>query len=153
MKTLVRLSVLVGLVLFGSIILSAQKPAAMVGTWAGVATLQGEAGPNELTLVLELKEGELAGHMSDQFGTMNQAPLSEITLAQGVFNFIASALGPNGTPIVVKFKMKVTGEKMEGTLEIPDMGMNGTWEATLKKSTPDRILLTSSTHEIWAFGL
>ena len=133
MKTLTRLSVMAGLVLLGSISLSAQKPDALVGTWVGPGTLQGEEGVNELTLVLELKEKKLAGHMSDQFGTMNQAPLSEITLEKGIFSFIASAMGPNGTAMSIKFKMNVTGEKMQGTIEIPDMSITGTWEATLKK--------------------
>jgi len=133
MKTLTRFGLMVGLVLLGSISLSAQKPAAMVGTWVGPATLQGEGGVNELTLVLELKEKKLAGHMSDQFGTMNQAPISEITLEKGVFSFVTSAMGPNGASTPVKFKMTVAGEKMTGTIEIPDMSMSGTWEATLKK--------------------
>jgi len=133
MKTLTRFGVMVGLALLVSISLSAQKPAALVGTWLGPGTLQGEDGVNELTLVLELKEKKLAGHMSDQFGTMNQAPLSEITLEKDAFNFTASAMGPNGTAMAIKFKMKVAGEKMTGTIEIPDMSMSGTWEATLKK--------------------
>jgi hypothetical protein len=30
-------------------------------------------------------------------------------------------------------KMNVDGEAMEGTLEIEEMGMNGTWEATKQK--------------------
>jgi len=133
MKTLTRFGVMVGLALLVSISLSAQKPAALVGTWVGPGTLQGEDGVNELTLVLELKEKKLAGHMSDQFGTMNQAPLSEITLEKDAFNFTASAMGPNGTAMAIKFKMKVAGEKMTGTIEIPDMSMCGTGEATLKK--------------------
>ena len=133
MKTLTRLVAMVGLVLLGSLSLCAQKPAAMVGTWVGPGTLQGEEGINELTLVLELKEKKLAGHMSDQFGTMNQAPVIEMTLEKGDFNFTVSAMGPNGTAMAIKFKMKVAGEKMTGTIEIPDMSMSGTWEATLKK--------------------
>ena len=133
MKTFTRLVAMVGLVLLGTGSLSAQKPAAMVGTWVGPGTLQGEDGVNELTLVLELKEKKLAGHMSDQFGTMNQAPLSEIILEKGLFNFTASTTGPNGAALAIKFKMTVAGEKMTGTIEIPDMSMSGTWEATLKK--------------------
>jgi len=29
--------------------------------------------------------------------------------------------------------MKVDGDSMKGELEIPEMGMNGTWEATRQK--------------------
>ena len=38
------------------------------------------------------------------------------------------AEGPQGQ-VAVKFKLKVSGNSMEGELDIPDMGMTGTWEA------------------------
>ena len=34
---------------------------------------------------------------------------------------------------LMKLSMKVDGDSMEGKLEIPDMGMLGTWEATKQK--------------------
>ncbi len=39
------------------------------------------------------------------------------------------AEGPQGQA-AVKFKLKVSGNTMEGEFDIPDMGMAGTWEAT-----------------------
>jgi hypothetical protein len=121
------------LMLLVSMSLSAQKPADMVGTWSGLATLEGTGGPNELALVLELKEGKLAGHMTDQYGTMNQAPISEITLDQGTLTFTVSVAGPGGAQFTLKFKMKVSGDAMKGELEVPKMGAKGTWEAAKKK--------------------
>ncbi|MDH5384295.1 MAG: hypothetical protein OEY18_06260, partial [Candidatus Aminicenantes bacterium] len=64
MKTNAKLTLLLAMVMFSTISLSAQKPEDLVGTWVGTATLEGEPEPNELTLVLELQEGELAGKMS-----------------------------------------------------------------------------------------
>jgi hypothetical protein len=113
--------------------LMAQKPADMVGTWVGLATLEGMDTPNEFTLVLEMKDGNLAGHMTDQYGSMTEAPIDEIKLEEGIFSFSVLATGPGGEEITLVLKMNVEGDSMQGTLEIPDMGMNGAWEATKQK--------------------
>jgi hypothetical protein len=116
-----------------AITLTAQKPADLVGTWAGMATLEGMDEPNELTLVMELEDGKLKGHMTDQYGTMSEAPLSEIKLEEGVFSFSLFATGPDGQELEMLLKMNIDGDSMEGKLEVPDWGMNGTWEATKLK--------------------
>jgi len=38
-----------------------------------------------------------------------------------------------GGEVAITFKVKVAGDSMEGSLEIPDMGASGTWEATWQK--------------------
>jgi hypothetical protein len=113
--------------------LYAQKPADLVGTWSGAATLVGVDAPNELTLVLEMKEGKLAGTMSDQYGTINQFPIAEATLEKGVLSFSTPVAGPGGQQATIKFKMTVSGDTMKGEMEIPEMGMTGAWEAAKKK--------------------
>lgn len=128
-----RLALIIGLGLCVSIGLIAQKPADMVGTWIGEATLEGMGDSNELTLVLELKDGELTGHMSDQFETMVESPISEVELGEGMFNFSTYAMGPSGQNLTLIFKMKVEGGSMSGTLEVPDMEANGEWEAIKQK--------------------
>lgn len=133
MKTKIRLALILALGLCASVNLLAQKPSDMVGTWAGNAMLEGMAEPNEFTLVLELKEGELSGHMTDQYGSMSEAPISEIKLEDGVFSFSVVAIGPGGEELELILEMNVDGDSMEGTLEIPDMGMTGTWEAAKQK--------------------
>jgi hypothetical protein len=132
MKINAKLTLLLALVMFATISLSAQKPADLVGTWVGTATLEGEPNPNELTLVLDLQDGELAGKMSDQFGSMNETPAEEISLEQGVLSFSIQVEVPSGT-FKVEFKMTVSGDSMEGELTIPDMGLTGKWEATKQK--------------------
>lgn len=121
------------LMLLTSVSLFAQKPADMVGTWSGPATLEVTSEPNDLALVLELKEGKLTGHMTDQYGTMNLAPISEITLDQGTLSFSLSIAGPGGAQVTLKFKMKVSGDAMKGELVVPEMAAKGTWEAAKKK--------------------
>ncbi|MCK4646147.1 MAG: hypothetical protein KAU46_07830 [Candidatus Aminicenantes bacterium] len=132
MKIKTRLALFLTLGLCVSVSLIAQKPADLVGTWIGMGTLEG-MGDNELTLVLELKEGKLAGHMTDQFESMSEAPISEIKLEEGVFSFSAVAMGSEGQEFPCVFKMKVDGDSMKGELDIPAMGMYGTWEATRQK--------------------
>ncbi len=120
------------LMVLTSFTLSAQKPSDLVGTWEGEGTLEGEPEPNVLTLVLKLEEGELSGHMSDQFETLFETPLEDVQLEEGAFSFSISAyLG--GSQTLVKFIMKVDEDSMEGKIEIPEIGVNGTWEATKQK--------------------
>ena len=119
------------LMVMACLTLSAQKPADLVGTWEGEATLEGESDPNVLTMVLEMKEGKLAGHLTDQYETWMETPLEELTLEGDVLSFSVNASTPGGD-FLVKFTMKVEGNSMTGELEIPDMGLKGTWEATKK---------------------
>jgi len=133
MKLKTRLALILALGLCLTINLTAQKPADMEGTWIGLATLEGMADPNEFVLVLKLKEGNLAGHMTDQYGSMSESPIDEIKLEKGVFSFSVKAMGPGGQEMKLILKMNVDEDSMDGTLEIADMGMNGTWEATKQK--------------------
>ena len=121
------LMLIVGLIV--SFSLFAQKPADLVGTWTGPATLEGESEPNDLTLVLVLEDGELKGHMTDQMGTLSEAVLKDIELGEGIFKFTANAVGPYGGELPIVFEMKVEDDSMKGKLDIPDMGLDGTWEA------------------------
>ncbi len=132
MKAKVRWTLIMVLMLFASFSLFAQKPVDLVGTWVGMATLEGETEHNELTLVLELEEGELSGHLSAQLGEVDEVPLVDITLEEDVFSFSLSVETPNGV-FTLNFKMNVSGDYMEGELEFPELGSTGTWEATRQK--------------------
>ena len=50
-----------------------------------------------------------------------------------MFGFSVKAVGPQGQEAKMVLKMEIDGDSMKGTLEIPDMGMNGAWEATKQK--------------------
>ena len=132
MKSLVRMTLVLTLMLGVSAGLSAQKPADLVGTWIGPGTIEGQTEANELTLVLELKEGKLSGHMTGEYGTLSEAELTDVNLADGIFSFSVIAESDMGS-MTITFKMKVEGDSMKGGLEVPDMGMGGTWEATKQK--------------------
>jgi hypothetical protein len=132
MNKTMKLALLAVLMVFAGLSILAQKPADLVGTWIGIATLEGEVEPNELTLVLALEDGKLTGHMTDQYGAFNENPIEDVSLEEGSFNFTIMAESPQGT-LTIKFIMAVEGNSMEGTLEVEEMGATGTWEATKQK--------------------
>jgi hypothetical protein len=132
MKLVRKVTVVAAIVIWVSIILAAQQPADLVGTWSGDATLEGMDEPDTLTLVLEMKEGKLAGHMTDQYEAVN-GDIADIVLEQGAFNFTAPVLFGQGSPGTIHFKMKVDGDTMKGEIEIPEMSAKGAWQATKQK--------------------
>lgn len=132
MKVARKTSILAAAALWLSLGLPAQQPADLVGTWSGDATLEGMDEPNTLTLVLEMKEGKLAGHMTDQYGAID-SDITKIVLEKGAFNFTAPAILPQGAEGVINFKMKVLDNIMKGEIEIPEMSAKGAWQATKQK--------------------
>jgi len=96
--------------------LMAQKPEDMVGTWIGMATLEGMAEPNEFVLVMEMEEGNLTGHLTDQYGTMSETPIDEIKLEGSLFSFSVVGTGPGGQEITLVLKMNIEGDTMKWTL-------------------------------------
>jgi hypothetical protein len=124
---------LVAILCLFALVLEAQKPADLVGTWSGLATLEGLDAPNELTLVLELKEGKLAGTMSDQYGTINDFAISDVVLDKGTLSFASPVVGPGGEQMSIKFKMTLSVDSMKGEIEVPEMSMKGAWEAAKRK--------------------
>lgn len=129
MKLVRKATVIAAMVFWVSMILAAQQPADLVGTWSGDATLEGMDEPNTLTLVLEVKEGKLAGHMTDQYEAID-GDITNIVFEQDAFNFTAPVTLPQGGQGTINFKMKVSGDTMKGEIEIPEMSAKGTWQAT-----------------------
>ena len=119
-------------VLLAGLALSAQQPSGLAGTWSGEATLEGQDGPNTLTLVLEMKEGKIAGHMTDQYGAID-ADIKDAVLEKDAFNFTVPVYLPDGGQGVINFRMKVSGDAMKGEIEVPEMAVKGTWEAAKQK--------------------
>ena len=72
---------------------------------------------------------ELLGHMTDQYASMTESPISTVNLEADTFNFSVYA-DMGGEQFLMNLSMKVDGDSMKGKLEIPDMGMLGTWEAS-----------------------
>ena len=133
MKIKIRFALILALGLYVSLNLMAQKPSDLVGTWVGITTVVGDLAPNELTLILEMQEGKLTGHMTGKYGMMSEAPISEIKLEEGMFSFHVATVDPSGQDVTLIFKMKVDSDSMKGDLEIPELDIKGAWEAIKQK--------------------
>jgi len=120
------------LAILAGLFIAAQQPADLVGTWSGDATLEGLDEPNTLTLVLEMKDGKLTGHMTDQYEAID-SDITDIALEQGTFSFSVTVLYGAGNQGTAKFKMKILENVMKGSLEIPEMSAKGAWQATKEK--------------------
>lgn len=83
------------------------------GTWKW--STPSPAGEIPTTLKLESKDGKLTGAYSNQFG---DTPISNATLQDDTIAFeVVRDLG--GTKYVVKYRGKVEGDAIKGTLEAP----------------------------------
>jgi len=100
----------------------------LAGTWVGTANLEGTGGPNELTLVLTEKEGKYEGNITGEYGVLDAAPMKNAKLENGIFTFDLD-LSTDGGDFTLSFKMTVKGDSMSGSMNVEEMGMEGTWEA------------------------
>ncbi len=98
------------------------------GTWKW--TTQSPNGEIATTLKLESKDGKLAGAYSNQFGdtTISNATFKDDVLAFDVVREF------DGNKFVVKYRGKLQGDAIKGTLEAPGQGggepMKLDWNAT-----------------------
>jgi hypothetical protein len=83
------------------------------GTWHW--TTNTPTGDIETTLKLESKDGKLTGSYSNQFGdaSISNASLKDDAIAFDVVREF------NGGPFVVKYRGKLEGDKIDGTIEAP----------------------------------
>jgi hypothetical protein len=83
------------------------------GTWKW--TTRSPNGDIETTLKLESKDGKLAGAYSNQFG---DAPINNVSFQEDVLAFdVVREFG--GGKFVVKYRGKLAGDTIKGTLEAP----------------------------------
>ena len=133
MKTFTKLTALFLAIILSTGSVLSQDSKKLVGTWGGDATLQTQTMPNMLTMKITKKEDKLTGTMTDQYGTMTDAPLKEIKFKNDSLLFKIEIITPSGATFTLIFKMKITEDKMEGTLEIPEIQDTGTWTAARKE--------------------
>lgn len=100
--------------LLGAALSMAQDKAELLGTWKGLVMLNNGA-EDKLTLVFEENEGQLVGHVTDEFGLLANAPMKEMTLDKGEITFRLEINDTTG---------KITIH-LEGTIE--DGVMEGEW--------------------------
>ncbi len=86
------------------------------GTWKW--TVQSPNGEIETTLKLEAKDGKLTGAYSNQFG---DTTISATQFQEDVLSFdVVRDFG--GNAFVLKYRGKLEGDAIKGTIETPDFG-------------------------------
>lgn len=100
------------------------------GTWVGPMPVA-EAGIElQLTLTLENKDGQLTGRLKDDMGYID-CEIADAVLEDTALTFTAAAQTPDGA-FDLNFNMRIDGETMAGTWEIPGMA-TGDWTAEKQK--------------------
>jgi len=97
--------------------------AKVVGTW----TLEVNAGQEfyYLPLVLKLSDKKLEGLLSEQNGYFKDVPLTAVEFDGQVLKFEAKTpTPPDGAERQIKFELKLAGDKLEGLVAIPDLGIS-----------------------------
>ena len=133
MKTFTKLNIILLVVILSTGYVFSQDKKNLVGTWEGDATLESQTMPNTLTLTMEIKEDKLSGNISGQYEVLTNTPLKNIIYKNDSLLFKLEVETPSGGAFSLVFKLKVTNDKMEGTLDVPEIQDKGTWVATRKK--------------------
>jgi hypothetical protein len=84
----------------------------------------------QLTLTLEKKDGRLTGRLEDDMGYID-CEIADALLEDTALTFTAVAQTPDGS-FDMTFDMRIDGETMTGTWEIPGMAA-GDWTAEKQK--------------------
>lgn len=95
----------------------------ILGEW----TLQIDAGGEfyYLAMALSLKEGKLAGTLTESNGWFTGVALTDIVWDGTTFKFKAMApTPPDGAERVLDTELKLADGKWAGTMNIPDLGMS-----------------------------
>ena len=98
-------------------------PARVAGTWALEVNAGGEF--YYLTLDLKAKDGKLDGSLSEQNGMFKDVPLSNVEFDGTTLKFdVKIPTPPEGTERLVKTELKLAGGKLEGAMNVVELGVS-----------------------------
>lgn len=111
---------------FAALVTAAAVIAAEVspaGTWTWTQPGRGDRPGVDLSLVLEVKDGQLAGTMKGfQMGQFEvpDTPISDASFKDGVVKFSVTREGRNGNKMTSKYEAKLEGDTLKGSVERPN---------------------------------
>ena len=124
MKTAVR--VILGTVLFMSLVAAAAAQKAAVGTW-NFTTLS-PAGESKSTLVISEDGGKLKAVAKSERG---ERPYDSIEVDGNKITLVLT-ISYNGSPMTITYTGKIDADKMEGEADFGGLA-TGTWSAAAQK--------------------
>jgi hypothetical protein len=103
----------------------------VIGTWDVEVLAEGQS--YFLTMVLTQSQGQLEGKVSEQNGMFTDAVLSSLTFDGESLAFeFTGPTPPDGMPRLIQTALKVSGDTMEGSVTIPDLGVYAQAKAAKK---------------------
>ena len=117
----------------GLLALPAWAADSLSGTWVGQIT-DPLSGPHPIVLRLEVSGDKITGSLKGGPPRGEEQPIEDAQLRGDQLSFKVAAKGPDGEPVTLVYKGKVTGNHIAGTNEGPRMGPGGNvpWEVTKK---------------------
>jgi len=111
----------------------AQQKDQFVGHWKGYVILNNGA-EDSLNVVITLKEGQLAGEMSDQYGLMDKAPMQNLKVTGNTFTCFVKVADTSGS-IKIQLEAELDGNILEGDWHSAVNGSGDQWllERVMKK--------------------
>ena len=100
----------------------------LTGTWTG--RLTDPMGGHEIVLRLKAESGKITGTLTGGPPAGKEEALTDVRLEGDQLTFTVKAQGPQGESLELKYKGKVTGNRIQGTHEGP-MG-SIPWEVARK---------------------
>jgi hypothetical protein len=101
----------------------------VVGTWK--VEIYGGGATYHMELAVTDNQGQLEGKVSESTGLFTDVPISEILYDSVTFRFeFVAPTPPDGMSRTVIADFKVAGDKMAGTVSIPDLNFVGEATAT-----------------------
>jgi hypothetical protein len=101
----------------------------VVGTWK--VEVYGGGAAYHLDLIVTDNQGQLEGKVSESTGLFADVAISEIFYDSETFRFeFVAPTPPDGMPRTVIADFKVAGDKMAGTITVPDLNFVGEATAT-----------------------
>lgn len=96
---------------------------AILGSWVLEVDAEGEF--YDLTLVLSLKEGRLAGELSEANGWFSNVPLAEPAWDGKILKFtVVTPTPPDGADRTWSAEMKKSEDRWAGWIALPELGMS-----------------------------
>lgn len=103
----------------------------LTGTWVGPA--ETPDGSDQITCVLEHKDGKITGTLTDEMGYLSSAPITSAKLTGDNVYLETTVSTPDGSmKLVLRGSLK--GNTITGNWELPDTGETGPWKIVKKET-------------------
>ena len=91
--------------------------AEILGTWTGPAYAEGDEEPVSVTVVLEMVEGALSGHVTVPEQMMNRVPSRNLIYEDGTLSCSVQMVDESGYAVQLDIRLTLKDDVFEGTFD------------------------------------